>query len=331
MTRHPALSLLTVIVLGLLLGACAPPADKQFRLGTNIWPGYEPIYLARQLGHLDDSRVRLVEYSAASQVIQAYRNQLIDAAALTLDEAMLLQETGESPQIVLVTDISRGADAIVARRDITRFEDLRNRRVGVEASAVGGYLLSRALELHGMDPRQITLVNLRIDEQEQAFLAHQVDAVVTFEPVRSKLLASGGVILFDSAALPDEIVDVVVVRKEKLQSDAAVVQHLLDAWYAALDAMAADPQRAAAILGQRMQLDVSQTLAAYQGLQLPTRLENHQLLSAEPKPSLQHTAAKLKTFMLERGLLKQDIDVSALFPGNAVVHNQRQRAARSGT
>jgi len=46
-----------------------------------------------------------------------------------------------------------------------------------------------------------------------AFKKRQVDAIVTFEPVKSELLSSGANILFDSHQIPGRIVDVLVVRK----------------------------------------------------------------------------------------------------------------------
>ena len=75
------------------LGVRKPAAyESPILLGTNVWPGYEPLYLARSLGYWDDSSVKLVEYSSASQVIRAFRNDAIHIAALTLDEVLLLKE-----------------------------------------------------------------------------------------------------------------------------------------------------------------------------------------------------------------------------------------------
>lgn len=56
------------------------------RIGTLVWPGYEPLYLARERGYLDPKSVRLVEYPSNSEVTRAFRNRAIEAAALTFDE-----------------------------------------------------------------------------------------------------------------------------------------------------------------------------------------------------------------------------------------------------
>ena len=190
---------LSCCLLGIVsISSCSTENPVVLQLGTNVWPGYEPLYMARELGYLDGNKVRLVEYSSASQVLQSYRNGLIDAAALTLDEVMLLLSTGETPKIVLVTDISHGADVIIGQPDIKKLADIRGKRVAIEGTALGAFMIVRALEIAGIEHETVEIINRSVDEHEDSFLTKEVDAVVTFEPVRSKLLASGGNPLFDS-------------------------------------------------------------------------------------------------------------------------------------
>jgi len=74
--------------------------------------------------------------------LNAYRNGIIDAAALTMDEVFTLQSEGLAPKIVLVLDISKGGDAILGRPGITTFKQLQGRRVGVENTALGPTFLA---------------------------------------------------------------------------------------------------------------------------------------------------------------------------------------------
>ncbi len=88
-------------VLALSLAGCGVEPAPPLRIGTNVWSGYEPLYLARELGYLDPRSVHLVEYPSASEVIRAFRNQAIEAAALTFDEVLLLTQDGFEPRVVL--------------------------------------------------------------------------------------------------------------------------------------------------------------------------------------------------------------------------------------
>lgn len=122
---------LLLVVWVLTAGACTERTSPPLRLGTNVWPGYEPLYLARALDYLNPSTVTLVEYLSASEVIRAFRNQTLEAAALTLDEVLLLQQHNVPVHVFLVTDISHGGDTILGNPTLARFVDLAGKRVGV--------------------------------------------------------------------------------------------------------------------------------------------------------------------------------------------------------
>ena len=61
--RRAARLLAPVLVLAaaLMLGACVRDPEPPLRIGTNVWIGSEPLYLARELGRLDPETVQLVE------------------------------------------------------------------------------------------------------------------------------------------------------------------------------------------------------------------------------------------------------------------------------
>jgi NitT/TauT family transport system substrate-binding protein len=313
-----SLALLLVGLISVFTLSCTPQTneDLPLRIGTNIWPGYEPLYLARELGYLNEQEVRMVEFSSASQVMRAYRNGLIDAAALTLDEAILLLSQGYNPRILLVMDVSAGADAIVARPDIKNIAELFDKKIAVENSALGAFVLGRALELNGMTVDQIEVLPLAIDKQFRAFAQGQVDAAVTFEPVKTALLRRGAHVLFDSTQIPGEIVDVLVVREQFFNRNPSITSSIQDVWYRALDYFSAHPNKAADIMSRRIGLSPEQTLASYDGLILPTKQQNEQLLSYQQgsDPELLKAATHLYSSMLQQGMTPGPVEVKTLFP-----------------
>ena len=76
---------LACIAVVLPLLGCAREPESALRIGTNVWIGSEPLYLARELGRLDPATVQLVEYPSASEVLRAFRNQAIDGMVISLD------------------------------------------------------------------------------------------------------------------------------------------------------------------------------------------------------------------------------------------------------
>lgn len=284
-------------------------------IGTNVWPGYEPLYLARALNKVDAKKINLVEYSSATQVIKAFRGKSIQVAALTLDEVLLLKELGMEPRVILIMDISDGADVIVAKPEFSSIKALKGKRIGVEASALGAYVLSRALQEHGMVQSDVKIVSLEVDEIERAYSEDQIDAAVTFEPVRHRLLKQGAVQVFDSSEIPGEIVDVLVTTKQSLETNPNNLQHVIDGWFETLGFMQANQNDAATILSKRLKISPKEVIDSYDGLKLPDRSENVSLMSGKSSKSMAN-AQKLMQTMLSNGILKKEVDLVDLFePG----------------
>src|SRR5689334_13738328 len=245
-----------------MLAACAREPATPLRIGTNVWIGSEPLYLARDLGRLDPSTVQLVEYPSASEVLRAFRNEAIDGMVISLDELFGLAVDGLQPRIILVVDVSHGADVVVGRSGIRSMRDLQGKSVAVESGALGAFVLSRALALNGMQASDVNVVHLESNEHPGAFEKGQVDAAVTFDPYRAQLLAAGAKTLFDSTQIPGEIVDLLAVRASVVDRHPTPIQALLSGWFAALDYMKREPADAAQRMGIRQQTSGQQFLEA---------------------------------------------------------------------
>ncbi|MGE6687069.1 ABC transporter substrate-binding protein [Stutzerimonas stutzeri] len=230
MIRALTLALLFVALLG-----CQPDPEA-LRVGGNRWLGYAPLYLADDLGWTAPSGIRLVEYPNATGVLRGFRNGMLDAALLTLDETLALQgsATDLDLEIILITNVSVGADALFARAPVTSITELAGRRIGVENTALGAYLLSRVLDQAQLDISELHVVSLPIHEQVEAFGAGTVDAVITFASEGPLLEAQGARRIFDSRQLPGEIVDVLVVDRHKVNPEQR--QRLRALWFDALHA-----------------------------------------------------------------------------------------------
>lgn len=262
----------------LVFAGCAARPEP-LRVGANLWPGYAPLRLATAHDGPAAEYGRVLDFPSTSMVLSAFRNGTIDGAALTLDETLLLAANGLEPRIVLVFDFSDGADAIVTAPEIARLESLRGRRIGVETEALGGYLVGRALEQAGLGLHEVNIVTVPLDRHEAAYAAREVDAVVTFEPVRSRLLAAGARELFSSRAIPGEIVDTLVVRKTVLQTRLHDLVALARSHFQSRAELLADPLAAAERLGGRAGMSPAAFGAALNLIQLPDIDANRALLT----------------------------------------------------
>ena len=293
------------------LFGCAREPESALRIGTNVWIGSEPLYLARELGSFDPAVVQLVEYPSASEVLRAFRNQAIDGMVISLDELFGLAVEGFDPRVILVVDVSHGADVVVGREGMRTLRDLKGKSVAVESSALGAFVLSRALAVNGMQAGDVNVVHLESNEQAAAFDKGQVDGAVTFDPYKAQFLRSGAKTLFDSTQIPGEIVDLLAVRASAVQQRPKQVQALLNGWFDAVDYMQRDPKDAARRMGIRQQTSGEAFLEAQRGLHVPSREENLRMLGGTT-PELAAAGRRLMTLMVDAKLLQKSVDVERL-------------------
>ncbi len=300
--QRKTLMSVSLIILLILIMACKVEPKAGMRIGTNVWVGYEFVWLAYDMKYINTDLIQPVEFGSASDEMSAFRNRTIEAAAITLDEALALAQFDADFTIILVVDISDGADAILGKHGIKSLKEIKGKRIGVETTAVGAYMLARALQQAGMRYEDIKVININVDQHEAAFKQGAVDAVVTFEPVRTRLLASGASLLFDSSRIPDEIVDIIIVRNEFLLKNTDMVRQFINGWFKTVAYLREHPTDAAEKMKARMKLSTEEVLASYKGLKMPEREMNKKLLSGD-RPLLLDSAQKLENIMIDRHLM----------------------------
>ena len=144
-----------------------------------------------------------------------------------------------------------------------------------------------------------------------------MDAVVTFGPARSKLLAAGAKQLFDSSQIPGEIVDVLLVREKVMQEQPEAVQTLVNGRFRALDYLAKNPQDSAKRIAPRTGVTPQQFLDSLQGLRSPDLQDNQKLLG-KTDPSLLRATKRLADVMLENKLLPKVVDPAPILDDRLV-------------
>ena len=278
--RVPVRLLLSALLL-LFTGGCGRGTGEHIDVAHNSWPGYEPLSLAQDEKLYRGAEVLVHRAANATDVIKAIEVDAVDIAAVTLDEAVLLQKKIDEPLVIIaVLDISNGGDALIARPDIASLDDLKGKHVGVEASALGAFVLSRALDFSKeTGVHQLQIIPLTYDRHYDAYQEGEVDAIVTFEPVKTKLIEAGGKVLFDSSMIPNEIIDVLVVKAHTAREKANAVEAVVRGYFDALRTIKADPVRTNRIMCENERVNVATFLRAKEGVRVPGLEENRALLS----------------------------------------------------
>lgn len=297
-----------ILALALSLLGCSDQTDT-LRIGANRWLGYGPLYLADDLHWMTPSGFRLVEYPNTTGVLRGYRNGLLDAALLTLDEALILQSSGQPVQILLVADVSAGADVLFANAHIQQLEQLRGQRIGVENSALGAFFLSRILDLAKLQAREISAIDMPVNEHLNALRTGQIDAAINFASASASFAPIGVHPLLDSRALPNEIIDVLVINPQRVSTPQA--KHLRELWFTSQEKWFEQRQHIDPRLSRRLGLNSDELTQTLAGLQIGNRALNQQLLN---DGTLLRSLNQLNDYLFSRRLQSKPADTQAMLP-----------------
>ena len=292
----------------MFLAACSRDAEKPLRVGSNVWIGYEPVYLAREMGYFKGTDIHLIELRSATQVMDSLRTGNLEVAMLTLDELLTVMQDGVSLSVIAIMDISHGADVLLVRPGVT-LETLRGKRIGVENTALGAVVLEGALAKAGLTVEDIHIVPGRADDHEALYRKGKVDAVVSFEPMRTRLMKMGAQQIFDSSEIPNQIIDVMVVRTDIGDQHHQQLQKLIKSYFRGLDYLEKHPQEAIRQMAPRMHISAEELQQAYTGVELPTLSMTRSWLDSD---RLEKQAMFLEDLMIRSHLLDQRLQLKGL-------------------
>ena len=284
-------------------------------VGIHPWPGYEPLLLAQAFGWLPEG-VRLREGQTAGDSVAALQAGELDAATLTLDEALAVRASGIALTIVLVFDSSVGADMVMARPSIRALADIAGRRVAVERGAVGEVVLQKLLEAAGLDEAAVTVLDIAPDRQLDAWRAGEIDVAIGYEPFSSLLGREGARRLFDSRHFPGLIFDVLAVRRDRLAVRRAQVEALLAGHFRALAHLRVNREDGLRRIAAWRGLSFDEAERSYAGLNLPDVAGNRSYLDTSGARGILRAARELNALMLRAGRIKVADDLVGLIdPG----------------
>ncbi|MFN7138007.1 MAG: ABC transporter substrate-binding protein [Limisphaerales bacterium] len=294
----------------ILFCGCGQKPESVLRVGTVIWPGYEPLFVGRDEGYFAET-IQIVEYPGTPEIHRSFQNRAIEIATVTLDEALQLAEMQPDVRVIMAIDFSNGADALLCTPGITSLSDLKGKRIGAELNAVGAFILSRVLDLADLTLNDVEVVPLSTAGTEAAYFNREVDAVVAYEPFVSRLQEAGAHTLFDSSQMPGEIVDVLVAREETLQTHRRALTNLLTGWFRAANQFRAKNPDALQIAAHRENVDYETFLKSLGNLEILT-LERNLALFDPSNGAMANTVRKLGASMKKYKLLGKMIDPHVL-------------------
>lgn len=282
--------------------------NSQARLSVAItsWPGFEYLYLAeqRRLGHRYGLDLRVQQYTSIEDQRHAYGRGDVEVIATNLPDAITIcQEVPKRcPELFLVIDQSEGADVIISKSDIGDVRGLVGQKVGLERTVLSEYLLLRAFETKQVPFDQVRLMHEGPSALVSALSKGKVAAIVTYPP-HSNLLREDSRyrVLFSSAQIPGEIVDILAVNPAFAKRHPGMIRALVRTWWAAQALAKAEPISSKALMAKREQVSPAEFVASERGIRYPTSADQAEMLA--PTGSVARVLARMAGQMISAGRL----------------------------
>src|SRR5690606_5056330 len=141
-------------------------------------------HLADEEGFFEDHDVdvELTRIENKDQTAAAFASGRINAWITTVDTFLYYDAEKIGAVQVMVSDVSTGADGVIATEDIATMADLAGKEVGVQVGSIGYFFLLNALAEAGLTEEDIVVKDMSAGDAGAAFVAGHLDAASTWEP-----------------------------------------------------------------------------------------------------------------------------------------------------
>ena len=294
----------------LTAGALAPTHAKadtveKFRIAWTTYPGWMPWHYAQQHGILQKwaakyrIAIELVHQENYLDSVRRYTAGEFDGCTMTnMDALTIPAAAGIDSTALIIGDFSNGNDGIVLKNR-QQMNELVGQSVHLAADSVSHYLLARALQTQGFDETDVKIIDVPENKIVSTFASSAGKAAVTWNPQLSQLLNQpGSHKVFDSSYIPGEIIDLLVVRSDRLAAHPELGQALTGAWYEVMAIMSGADRRAQQARAEMAQAAGSD-LVGYAAQMVATRMFYRPLDAANfaESPELAKTMRQVAEFV----------------------------------
>ncbi len=233
---------------------------KTIKIGMITFPGYGPLYLAKEKKYFGNLNVELLRIESITDLRAALASKKIDMYVSTFD-IFQSNQGNDVPGIgFMIIDESHGADGLVGLSNVTNITELKGKTVAAEVGLPPHFLLQYLLNKNNMTLNDIVIKELTTQDASAAFTSKNIDYAALYEPYLSSATKArkGAKKIISSAEAPNILADLIFASEDLVKNDKQVCKDVANGWFKALSFIDSNSKEAYEIMAKSFNIPVDE-------------------------------------------------------------------------
>ena len=196
-------------LLGILAGAWPTWSAEPIPIRAGWQPGTHPrtyALLTFKLLEKAGLQPEWIKFAAGPPMLSALQSDSLDVAVLGAVPVIFGLSQGQDLKILAVEQDGSNAEGLVVKpgRGIDKLADLKGKRVGVTFGSSSYMAVLQALDVQGLKPADLSLLDMGPPVLFPAFVRGDLDAAWTWDPWLAMAESEGGKLIMTNAQVPTE-------------------------------------------------------------------------------------------------------------------------------
>lgn len=296
------IALFTAIIIT-VLGAHKYYSNKQLktlRIGMNDWCGNNVVMYGMEKGFFAKRglKIELFKFENLQDATRGMLRGALDLSFTTIWDLMQSDPAEDSPGVFLVTDLSYGADGIVAQPKLKSLFDLTHKKVGAKLGTVNHLILLEALKKVHIAPHEVKIMDLSNESAVKQMYEKKLDGAVLWQPLLGETAKKiQGNILYTTKDQDSLVIDVLASRSQFVAKHQQELTQFILAWFEVMEALENNPSEVFAVVAKKIGQTPESFARDYAGVKKGDVRLNQQMFA--PNGKLSQAKAKIITLLEE--------------------------------
>lgn len=259
-------------------------ALKPLRVGITSWVGFDIALYAEPSGILKQRglEVELVRFENQQDSSRAVMRGALDVAFVSLWDVMQVDPGNGSPVVLMTTNISAGADGIVAKPQIKSVANLRSKKVGAKLGTVNHLILLEALRAHKIKPSEVQILDYSNDVAAQKIESGEIDAAVLWQPMLGEIAKKiEGNAIYTTKQVDSLVIDILISSDSIGKAKTAQIKQFMLAWFDVMHAIETQPKKVFETVAEKLGQSGESVARDYAGLKKGDITLNRRMFAAD--------------------------------------------------